>query len=326
MSEKKRIVTPDEALKGDEKAGSPVQLDRRNFLKLAALGGCGMLASPGTAMAVPEFGGWPNSYGMLTDFTACVGCRSCERACNQANNMPEPERPFDDASVFQTERWPSSKALTVVNRHQNTKEPERPIYRKVQCNHCLEPACASACPLHAYTKTPEGAVIYNEDVCFGCRYCVIACPFHIPGYTYESAFDAKVVKCIMCYPRIKEGKLPACAEACPGGAITFGRRSELLKLARRRIVENPDRYVDHIYGEHEVGGTSWLYLSGVPFEQLGFAMNLPKKPIIELTKGYTSTVPVIFTVFPALFGLVYAATRKKENDQSEEHQGKEEKE
>jgi len=324
MSEKK-VTKPDEVLKSADRSGSALHINRRNFLKLAALGGAGLIASPGKSEAVPEFSGWPDSYGMLTDFTACVGCRSCERACNQQNKMPEPDKPFDDPSVFEEERWPSANALTVVNRYRNTAEPDRPLYRKVQCNHCLEPACASACPLHAYTKTPEGAVIYNKDVCFGCRYCVIACPFHIPGYDYESAFDAKVVKCILCYPRIKEGKLPACAEACPGGALTFGKRADLLKLARRRIVENPDKYVDHIYGETEVGGTSWLYISGVPFEQLGFPMNLPKRPLIELTAGYTSTVPVIFTVFPAIFGLVYAATKKKDDGHSESQGEKEDK-
>jgi Fe-S-cluster-containing dehydrogenase component len=289
-------------------------LTRRGFLKAAAVTGGAVLAAPSRALAAPEFGGWPGSYGMLTDFTACVGCRSCERACNEVNGLPQPDRPFDDESVFNTERWPSAKAYTVVNRHPNPKDPEKPLFRKVQCNHCLEPACATACPLHAYTKTPEGAVIYNEDVCFGCRYCVIACPFHIPGYDYGSAFDAKIVKCILCHDRIKEGKLPACAEACPGGGVTFGRRTELLKFARRRLVEKRGRYIDHIYGEHEVGGTSWMYISGVPFEHYGLPTNLPTRPLIELTKGYLSSVPVIFTVFPALFGMVYSAMRNRETE------------
>ena len=179
------------------------------------------------------------------------------------------------------------------------------------------PACATACPIHAYTKTPEGAVIYNENLCFGCRYCVIACPFNIPAYDYESALEPKIMKCILCYPRIKEGKLPGCAEACPAGAITFGKRADLLKLARKRIADNPGKYVDHIFGEREVGGTSWLYISGVPFEQLGFPTNLPKKSPLELSKGYLSTIPVIFTSFPAIFGLLYAATHhEKDGDES----------
>lgn len=289
------------------------------------LAGGAALVGPTKAKASPEFEGWPNSFGMLTDFTACVGCRSCERACNEANNLPAPDEPFDDPSVFEEQRWPTAKAYTVVNRYENKSDPSKPVYRKIQCNHCLEPACANACPIHAYTKTPEGAVIYDKDLCFGCRYCVISCPFNIPAYDYESALDARVVKCILCYPRIKEGKQPACAEACPGGAITFGKRDDLLKLAKKRIAENPGKYIDHVYGEREVGGTSWLYISGVPFEQLGFPTNVPKKPLGELSKGYLSTVPVIFTTFPVLFGGIYSMLRNKDAEQEKDHDKKNDK-
>lgn len=294
-------------------------LTRRKFLSVAMLAGCSALGLPGTAEAVHEFKGWPGSFGMLTDFTACVGCRSCERACNEANGMPAPDRPFEDGAVFEEQRWPSAKALTVVNRYQNSRDASRPVYRKIQCNHCLEPACATACPIHAYAKTREGAVTYNPDLCFGCRYCVIACPFNIPAYDYESAFEPKIVKCFLCYERIREGGLTACAEACPAGALTFGRRKDILNLARKRIIKSPQKYIDHIYGEHEVGGTSWLYISGVPFGQLGFPEDLPNKPLIELTKSFLSSVPVIFTTFPALFGMVYALTRHREKESDVDH-------
>jgi formate dehydrogenase iron-sulfur subunit len=293
-------------------------LSRRKFLSASLLAGCAALGVAKQAGAGNEFKGWPKSYGMLTDFTACVGCRSCEEACNKANGMPQPEKSFDDESVFKEDRWPSAAALTVVNRFENPKDSSRPVYRKIQCNHCLEPACASACPIHAYTKTPEGAVIYDADLCFGCRYCVIACPFNIPGYDYASAFEPKIVKCIMCYGKIKKGELPACADACPAGAITFGKREDLLKLARQKIMDNPEKYIDHIYGEREVGGTSWLYISGVPFEQLGFPTDLPKKPLVELTEGYLSSVPVIFTTFPAIFGLVYGAMKHRDKAEQKE--------
>jgi len=94
------------------------------------------------------------------------------------------------------------------------------VYPKIQCTHCLEPACATACPIHAYNKTAEGAVAYNPDLCFGCRYCVIACPFNMPAYDYDRAVEPKIIKCFFCYDRIKEGKLTACADACPAGALT----------------------------------------------------------------------------------------------------------
>ena len=304
--------------KTNETASTAGGLSRRRFLSASLLAGCAALGMPMQAGASHEFKGWPKSYGMLTDFTACVGCRSCEEACNKANGMPQPEKLFDDDSVFKEERWPSAAALTVVNRIENPKDPSRPVFRKIQCNHCLEPACASACPIHAYTKTPEGAVIYDVDLCFGCRYCVVACPFNIPGYDYASAFEPKIVKCVLCYGRIVKGQLPACADACPSGAITFGKREDLMKLARQKLADNPEKYINHIYGEHEVGGTSWLYISGVPFEQLGFPTDLPKKPLVELTEGYLSSVPVIFTTFPAIFGLVYGAMKHRDKIESKE--------
>lgn len=289
-------------------------MNRRAFLgTVAAIGGAAVAGSAGLARASEDFSGWPNSYGLLTDLTQCVGCRSCEAACNKENGLPKPETPFDDASVFEQTRRPDAHAYTVVNRYDNPKDKNLPIYRKVQCNHCKEPACASACPIHAYNKTPEGAVTYNEDLCFGCRYCMIACPFGVPAYDYASALEPKIVKCTMCYEtRVKHGKITACAEACPAGAITFGKREELIKIARNRIEKDPDKYIDHIYGEHEAGGTNWMYLSGVPFEQVGFPANVPDKPPIELTKGFLASVPLVFTIWPALFGMCYAAVRHQD--------------
>jgi Fe-S-cluster-containing dehydrogenase component len=301
------------SIKRKDKKG--IALSRRGFLSLSMLTGASALgAASAPEASIDKFKGWPKSFGMLTDLSACVGCRSCERACNETYNMPKPDKPYEDGSVFKERRWPDGKTYTVVNRFDGVGRSKRTAYRKVQCNHCLEPACATACPIHAYEKTPEGSVMYDEDLCFGCRYCVIACPFNIPGYDYDSAFEPKIVKCIMCYPRLKENKMPACAEACPSGAITFGRRDDLIKLAKKKIADNPDKYINHIYGEYEVGGTSWLYISDVPFEDLGFPTNIPDKPIIELTKGYMQTVPIIFTTFPAIFGLLYAATHKKDKD------------
>lgn len=312
------------AAEKDEK--ERLKISRRCFLGvLTSVSGAALLGSPTTSSsASKEFSNLPDRYGLLTDLTACVGCRSCEEACNKANNLPQPAEPFDDKSVFNKQRRPNSKAYTVVNQYPDPKEKDRPIYRKIQCNHCNEPACATACPVHAYTKTREGAVLYNENLCFGCRYCMTACPFYVPSYDYWSALEPKIVKCTMCYGRIKAGGITACAEACPAGAITFGKRNELIKLARERIARHPDKYIDHIYGEHEVGGTSWMYISGVPFEQLGFTTNLPNKPLLEETKGFLSAVPVVLTVWPALFGMAYAALRHRDQSEKDKNLGEKE--
>ncbi len=311
--------------KNEEKKDPGLQMNRRFFLGTAgAIGGTLLLGRPGKSFAAEDFEGYPNSFGLLTDLTACVGCRSCEKACNEFNGLPAPDKPFDDGSVFEEKRMPTVKAYTVVNRYENPKDKSKPIYRKIQCNHCKEPACLTSCPIHAYSKTPEGAVKYNPDLCFGCRYCMTACPFYIPAYDYWSAFEPRIQKCTMCYPRIKEGKMTACSEACPVGAITFGKREELLKVARERIDNNPGKYVNHIYGEHEVGGTNWIYIAGIPFEQLGFPTNLPKTPLIEETKGFLSAVPIVLTAWPALFGTIYAALRHREEFDKEEKEKKEE--
>jgi formate dehydrogenase iron-sulfur subunit len=306
--EDRKKEVPEEIDANGNKSG----LSRRQFLgAVTAIGGTALIGSYSSASA-KEFGGWPDSYGCLTDLTRCVGCRSCEEACNKANNLPKPAVPFDDKAVFDDKRRPTQHAYTVVNRYDNPKDKDKPVYRKIQCNHCKEPACATACPIHAYNKTPEGAVLYNPELCFGCRYCMVACPFYVPAYDYDSALKPKIVKCILCYDRIKKGGMPACAEACPAGTITFGKREELIKIARERIAKNPDKYIDHIYGENEVGGTNWLYISGVPFEQVGFPTNLPATPLVEQTKGFLSAVPLVFTVWPALFGMCYAAVRHRD--------------
>ncbi len=292
-------------------------INRRRFLgAVATLGSTAVLGR--TARAATQFRGHPDAYGVLTDLTLCVGCRSCERACNEENRLPAPSTPFDDGSVFDETRRPTHRAYTVVNRYPHPGEPARKVYRKVQCNHCMEPACLTSCPIHAYTKTPEGAVAYDPDLCFGCRYCMTACPFYVPAYDYWNAWEPRIRKCTMCLPRIRAGKATACAEACPAGALTFGKRQELLRIAHKKIEESPGKYVNHVYGEHEVGGTNWLYLSDVPFERLDFQTDLPSQPLIEETKGFLAAVPVVLTAWPALFGTIYAALRHREEAKGEE--------
>lgn len=319
----KRTMTDDDAAARDTAAPpAPKTISRRAFLgAAAAVGGATLSSASGTAVAAPNLEGWPDRFGMLTDLTACVGCRSCERACNEVNGLPPPEKSFDDVSVFEEHRRPTSTAYTVVNRYQAPGGDGPPVFRKLQCNHCNEPACATACPAHAYFKTPEGAVAYDAELCFGCRYCMTVCPFNAPAYSYESAFEPKIVKCTFCHDRIKDGGIPGCAEACPTGALTFGKRSDLIKLARRKIEKQPGRYLDHVYGEREAGGTSWMYLSGVPFGDLGFPTNLPKEPLIEGTKGFLSAVPTVLVVWPALFGMCYSALKHRNGADGEDGTG-----
>ena len=299
-------------------------MNRRNFIKGSVAGSAAAALLKPKKVKAMRFEGYPEAMGVLVDLSRCVGCRSCEAACNEEQNLPLPEKPFNDYSVFDElhhgqKRRPDENSYTVVNRYEIPGQ-DHPLFRKIQCNHCQEPACLTSCFVNAYTKTPEGAVIYNPDVCVGCRTCMVACPFYIPAFRYSSAFDPRIMKCIFCYDtRLKNGKPPACVEACPQEALTFGRRDDLIRIARQRIRENSTKYIDHIYGEHEAGGTSWMYISPVEFEEAGFDTSVPKEPIINYVKDFLAIVPMVLTIWPALFaGFHLLANRKdamKKTDQ-----------
>lgn len=302
-------------------------IDRRGFLKhLAGIGSAAVIGTTTKALAQEHFTGYPDRFGVLVDLTVCIGCRKCEWACNDVNKLPnKPIGEFEDKSVFNEKRRPHAYTFTVVNRFDNSKNPERPLYVKKQCMHCNEPACASACLVKAFTKTPEGAVIYNPSVCIGCRYCMAACPFNIPAYEYDDPFTPKVTKCTFCFDRIrKEGGVPGCVQICPVEALIFGKRSELVDLAHEKIRNNPDRYVNHVYGEHEVGGTSWMYLSPVPFEEVRFRTDLGITSIPQLSRGFLSLVSVVLVAWPALCMGFYSFTKRREEIARAEAQARKE--
>ena len=191
-----------------------MSISRRKFLGwVGAAGLSTTIGKPSSAATNKHFAGYPDSFAILHDTTLCVGCRSCETACNKVNDLPQPDKPFTDLSVLETTRRTTTKTFTVVNKYDNPQKSGRPEFYKKQCNHCLEPACASACFVRAFTKTKTGAVVYDASVCVGCRYCMIACPFEIPTYEYDQALTPRIRKCTMCHPRVIEGQLPGCVEA-----------------------------------------------------------------------------------------------------------------
>ena len=271
----------------------------------------GSMAALGTANLAQgasnrEFKGYPDSFAVLHDITRCIGCRKCEVACNEVNQLGNETKALEDLRVLEQKRRTQAAAYTVVN--QFGKE----IFAKIQCNHCQEPACASACFVKALKKDKTGAVVYDESLCVGCRYCMVACPFNIPAYTYDDPITPKITKCTLCQPRILEGKLPGCVEACPKEALVFGTRKDLLKEARRRIAAHPDHYQDHIYGEHEMGGTAWLYLSQHPFEEMGMREDLGTQSAPELTAGALSTVPMVVGLWPLFLVGAHAISKRRE--------------
>jgi formate dehydrogenase iron-sulfur subunit len=257
-----------------------------------------------------------SNKGVLVDITKCVGCESCVVACRLYNGLNEAtgmnngsgkEQPA--AKELAPDRWTVVKEFRV----DKSGEPVRRFVKK-QCFHCLEPACASACFAKALQKTPEGPVVYNEKLCVGCRYCMLACPFGVLRFEWDKAFP-RVLKCQMCLSRVAKDQMPACASVCPTGALTFGERDKLIAEAKSRIASNPNLYVDHIFGNEEVGGTSWLYISDVPFDRLGFRTNVVNKPLPEYPEKVLRLTPAVALGWGALLtGMYYYTKRRDENE------------
>jgi formate dehydrogenase iron-sulfur subunit len=291
--------------------GSNSKMNRRSFLKTVGVAGAVAMGSSGGANASAD-GEGIEGYAVLVDTTRCVGCRNCETVCAEANGLPEPD--VMDDSVLEAVRKTSETQWSVINRFDTDKGE---FFVKRQCMHCVLPACASACLTKAMKKTDEGPVVWRENKCMGCRFCMVSCPFDMPKFEYNSA-NPKIQKCRMCWERLKEGQIPVCVENCPAEALTFGKRSEMIAEARRRIVVESGSYVDHIYGEHEVGGTGFLYLSAVPFEQIGFRTDLGSLAYPKLTQDFLYGVPIVLTLWPAfLLALSNATKPKSASDETE---------
>jgi len=304
-------------------------MKRRHFLGLAGAATATALAGQANASAGHSFDGYPNSMCVLFDASRCIGCRQCESACNKINSenkvKPWTELPAKDAKVFEDLKGMNDTArtdatmFTLVNKYQPAAlGGKSPVFKKFQCMHCKEPACASACFVKAFTKTPEGAVVYNGSVCVGCRYCMVACPWNVPTYQFDHLIPY-VMKCHMCHPHIKAGKttLPACVGACPMEALVWGKREDLLKEAWNRIGSMPGKYVPHVYGEREMGGTNWMYISSVPFPQIGLPDGLGETPAPELTSGALGLVPLVACLWPVLLGGIWQITKWKDKKAEE---------
>ena len=297
-------------------------LNRREFLGLAAVGSATLLTGRSLAKdAHAEPIDCAETYGVLVDTVACIGCRKCEAACNRAHKLSDASAAtFEDKSVFNQHRRPDADAYTVVNRFEDPKDSSRKFTIKVQCMHCLHPACASACIVGALTKNAQGPVEYDAWKCIGCRYCMVACPFQVPAYEYHNALDPQVRKCTFCSERIlTEGRLPACVEICPNEALTFGKREELIAAANSRIRAFPERYVNHVYGEHEVGGTSWLYIAPVEFKNTELpvlAADVIPKTTETIQHGiFKSFVPPL--ALYGLLGLIMHSLRDRKEEKAE---------
>src|SRR6201998_2862957 len=271
----------------------------------------------------------------LVDITKCIGCRACQVACKQWNDRGGEETELDFNLGFQNPATLSANTLTLITFHElpDEKAPGglHYLFTMRRCLHCLEPACASACPTTALDRRSDGPVIYDANKCIGCRYCIWACPWGVPTAEWDS-LAPKIQKCTHCADRseqpvplarngqalsLKESTLyrenivsPACVKACPADCLRFGTRDEILQEAHSRISAHSDKYVDHIYGEKEAGGTSVLYMSSVPFEKLGFP-DVGTKTYPSRSKIALHAVPPAVLAVGALLGSAYALLKRR---------------
>jgi len=250
---------------------------------------------------------------ILTDTTKCIGCRECVIACRKANRL--------EADV--PRRWMTDDGLSARNWTSIVEKPGRKFIRK-QCRHCLHPACVASCPVGALQKNAVGAVVYDSSKCMGCRYCMVACPYGIPRYDWDQTVPY-VRKCILCAERLQQGDKPACTEACPTQATIFGEREELIQVARQRLQDHPQSYIQTIWGEKEVGGTQVLYISDVNLSFLTHGQALGEKPLPTLTAPAMHAVPFTFVgVGAVLAGVnwIIGRRRKLMKDQPPESEEK----
>ncbi len=277
-----------------------MSISRRDFLKITGLAMGGAFAVPAHALASSSGFESDEQIAMLYDATICVGCNACTNACRQWNET-SPE--IDERGTYDAPRELSADTYTLIQLY---KQDEEYSFVKRQCMHCVDPACVSGCPVSALQKTSAGPVIYDKDRCIGCRYCMYSCPFHVPRFEWETARFPVIAKCHFCYEsRILKGLGgPACADRCPTGALIWGTRSELLAQAQARIDAQPERYVNRIYGQDDVGGTSVLYLSHIPFEKLGLE-DLGTEPIPAVSEQTSQIMlPTIFIGGPLILAAI----------------------
>ncbi|NLO19077.1 MAG: 4Fe-4S dicluster domain-containing protein [Ignavibacteria bacterium] len=263
---------------------------------------------------------------ILTDITKCVGCYRCVKACKKINELPADKPRF----------WQKNDGLSARNWTSVLHDGKYNIRK--HCQHCIEPNCVAVCPVGALYKTETGAVIYDSAKCLGCRYCMMACPYGIPRYDWDSTVPY-IKKCIMCYENIKNGLIeqPACISACPVNATIYGEREDLLSIAKQRIKDNPSLYMNHVYGEKEVGGTNVLYITAkdCPLDFLYYynkrvdknvkLLGQPdiNKPLPLTTKLAMESVPFAFLGMGAIMSGAYWLIKRREKLSKEKNDGEE---
>lgn len=301
-------------------------IPRREFLRRGAQATAGVAVATLPVAAVAEAteptpaAETGTQAAILYDSTLCAGCRACELACAEVNHLQRTPEEILQGRPYEDSRALSSDVLTYVTHHEDPKDPSHVAFGKVQCMHCLDPACAASCPVGALRKTPEGPVAWDGDLCLGCRYCMMACPFNIPRFEWQ-ARNPRIRKCDMCRERQLAGHLPACVEACPTGALIAGTRAELLAEAHGRISKHPAQYVDHVFGETEAGGANVLHIAGLGFDELGYRCDVAPCAYRTYTHPAMAAIPYVLNGLGLALGAVAWMANRRDQVEDQEPEG-----
>jgi len=251
----------------------------------------------------------------LIDASKCIGCRACQAACKQWNQLPAMKTEFtgtyENPPQFSCSTW-----TKVVFREYNDNGRIQWLMSKQGCMHCTDAACKLACPTGAIYHTDEGTVAIERIKCIGCNYCAAACPFQVIGF---DRFTNRAEKCTFCYDRLTNGLKPACSDACPTGSLVFGEERKIFSKAQDRVekLKNNGNRNARIYGLEEVDGTAMLYVLADSPEKYG----LPADPRVPLGTRIWNAIygPLrILVVIAVGFGLWANLTKNKEIDKAKE--------
>ena len=225
----------------------------------------------------------------LIDVSACIGCKACQAACMEWNDVREEVGTC--TGVYDNPVDLTENAWTVM-RFNEVEENGRLewLIRKDGCMHCADPGCLKSCPAPgAIIQYTNGIVDFHQENCIGCGYCVTGCPFNVPRL---SKHDSKAYKCTMCSDRVAVGQAPACAKVCPTGAIQFGAKEDMKDYAGKRVADLKERgYAKAgLYDPQGVGGTHVMYVlhhADRPELYSKLPDNPSISPMVSLWKGFT---------------------------------------
>ncbi len=268
----------------------------------------------------------------LIDVSKCIGCKACQVACMQWNDLRDEVGTC--AGTYDNPRDMTDQSWTVM-RYAEVESEDRGLewlIRKDGCMHCEDPGCLKACPAPgAIIKYANGIVDFHQENCIGCGYCVTGCPFNVPRISKK---DSKAYKCTLCSDRVAVNQAPACAKACPTGAIQFGSKEDMKDYAAKRVDDLKERgYAQAgLYDPEGVGGTHVMYVlhhADQPGLYAGLPANPSISPLVSLWKGFAKPLATLALAGVALGSLFHYVTKgpnevSKETEDEIEREDKEE--